>query len=305
MKKKFSPKQLYIIIINWNGKLDTDSCLQSLQKIYKPALEVHTVVVDNGSTDGSLEYLQQKHPWAIFLPTGSNLGFTGGNNRGIEFALSHQADYIWLLNNDTVVDRNVLSIISSFDDPKVGAAASKIYFAKGHEYHKDRYTEKDHGKVIWYAGGIIDWQNMYASHRGVDEVDHGQYDTTEQTPFLTGCSFIIKTDVIKTIGLLDDRFYLYLEDLDWSLRIQHAGWKTLYCPASIVWHINAGSSGRPGNAIHEYYFTRNRLLIGFQYASVRTKFALIREALRFIFSSSLKRKAVLDALLGRFGKRYG
>jgi GT2 family glycosyltransferase len=305
MKKKNSSQQLFVIIVNWNGKNDTDNCLSSLHTIQHHAVDIHVIVVDNGSTDDSLLYLQQKHPWATYLPTGKNLGFTGGNNKGIEYAMGHQADYIWLLNNDTIADKNVLSLLSAFEDPSVGAAASKIYFAKGHEYHSDRYTESDRGKVIWYAGGIIDWENMYASHRGVDEVDHGQYDHNEPTPFLTGCSFMIKAEVIKKIGVLDDRYYLYLEDLDWSLRIQKAGWKTMYIPSSVVWHVNAGSSGRPGNPVHEYYFTRNRLLLGFRWAPMRTKLALFREALRFLTgTSALRKKAVIDALAGRFGKQY-
>jgi GT2 family glycosyltransferase len=304
MKKILSTKKVFAIIVNWNGKADTDTCLSSLQKIDHKKTEFHIIVVDNGSTDGSLAELRRNHPDVTYIPVGENLGFTGGNNRGISHALNNKADYIWLLNNDTYVDKNVLSMLWAFDDPSVGAVTGKIYFAPHHEYHIDRYKEPERGKVIWYAGGIIDWHNMYASHRGVDEVDHGQYDNNGSTPYISGCSFMVRTDVVKKVGLLDDRYYLYLEDLDWSLRIQKSGYKTLFCPSSVLWHINAGSSGRPGNPLHEYYFTRNRLLLGFRYAPVRTKFALFREAIRFLFSSPLKRKAVLDACFGRFGKQY-
>jgi GT2 family glycosyltransferase len=305
MKTKAPKKKVYIIIVNWNGKNDTGHCLSSLRKIDDVKAEIRIIVVDNGSTDGSLKELQKEYPWAIYIPTGKNLGFTGGNNIGIRFALAHKADYVWLLNNDTIVTPKVLSMLSAFDDPSVGACGSKIYFAPHHEYHSDRYTQGELGRVIWYAGGLIDWHNMYASHRGVDEVDHGQYDKKESTPFITGCSFIVKAEVIEKVGLLDDRYYLYLEDLDWSIRIQRAGWKTLYVPSSILWHVNAGSSGRPGNPLHEYYFTRNRLLLAARYAPVRTKLALIREAVRYLFStSSLRRTAVIDAFTGRFGKQY-
>lgn len=212
---------------------------------------------------------------------------------------------MWLLNNDTEVDKDVLSFLNVFDDPTVGACGSKIYFAPGHEYHNDRYAKEERGRVFWYAGGLVDWDNMYASHRGVDEVDHGQYDAPIETPFITGCSFVVRSDVVRRVGMLDDAYYLYLEDLDWSLRIQKAGYKTLYAPTSIVWHVNAGSSGRPGNPLHEYYFTRNRLLFGLRYAPLRTKVALLREGTKFLFGKSpIRRKAIIDALTGRFGKQY-
>jgi len=233
------------------------------------------------------------------------LGFTGGNNAGIMKAMDLKADLVWLLNNDTIVDKNVLSFTKEFDDPKVGAVGSKIYFAAGREYHKDRYKETERGKVLWYAGGLVDWDNVYASHRGVDEVDHRQYDQTAQTGFITGCSFIIRSEVFKKIGLLDDRFYLYLEDLDLSIRIQRVGFKTLFCPASVIWHVNAGSSGKPGNPLHEYYMTRNRLLVGMRYGPLRSKLALLREAVRFMTGkSSVRRQAVFDWLTGQFGKQY-
>lgn len=296
---------IFAIIVNWNGKDDTLACLASLKKIRKEGNTFSVIVVDNGSTNDSVDAIRKDHPWVTVLEAKKNLGFTGGNNFGIPYALEHGADLIWFLNNDTVVDLNVLSFAHVFQDPHVGAAGSKIYFAPGHEYHIDRYRKSDLGNVLWYAGGLIDWQNIYASHRGVDEVDHGQYDTIEETPFITGCSFVVRKEAIQKTGVFDDRFYLYLEDLDWNLRIQKAGWKTMYVPTSVVWHVNAGSSGKPGNPVHEYYFTRNRLLIGMRYASMRTKFALLREAFRFIFGPSpIRRQAVIDAFCGRFGKQY-
>lgn len=292
------------IIVNWNGIRDTVRCLDSLKKINRFS-DLQVIVVDNGSTDDSVSVLKKKYPWVVCLETGKNLGFTGGNNVGIAYALAHSADLIWMLNNDTLVEKNVLDFTLSFDDRTVGAAGSKIYFAKGHEFHSDRYSESEKGNVLWYAGGLIDWNNIYASHRGVDEVDTGQYSMEEETPFITGCSFIIRSELVRKIGPLDNAYYLYLEDLDWSLRVQRAGYKTVYVPQSVLWHVNAGSSGKPGNPLHEYYFTRNRLLFAFRYASLRTRFALVREAFRFFFGpSSIRRRAVVDALLCKFGKQY-
>jgi len=302
---KTKPYHIAVILVNWNGKDDTIRCLESLQKINLMGNTLSIIVVDNGSTNDSVSAIKKSFPSISMIAAGKNLGFTGGNNVGIQKALAIGADLIWLLNNDTLVDKNVLSFTSAFNDPLVGACGSKIYFAHGREFHHDRYKESERGRVFWYAGGLVDWNNLYASHRGVDEVDHGQYDRIIETPFITGCSIIVRSEVIKKVGMLDDRYYLYLEDLDWSIRIQKAGWKTMYVPSSMVWHVNAGSSGRPGNPVHEYYLTRNRLFLGMRYASMRTKFALIRVAFRFLVGqSNIRRRAVLDCLFSRSGIQY-
>lgn len=294
-----------IIIVNWNGKDDTVVCLASVKKMKAKNVDLSVIVIDNGSTNDSVSVISKAHPWVHLIETDKNLGFTGGNNVGIKKALDWGADFVWLLNNDTIVHPEVLLSLDAFKESNVGIVGSKIYFAPGQEYHKDRYAKVDRGRVFWYAGGLVDWGNMYASHRGVDEVDHGQYDKTEETPFITGCSMMIRREVLERIGLLDDKYYLYLEDLDFCLRAKRAGYRLLYVPTSIVWHVNAGSSGSVGNPLHEYYLTRNRLLVGLRYAPVRTKIALFKEALRFLaLGSFVKKKAVFDAFFWRFGKQY-
>lgn len=298
-------KYVSIVIVNWNGIADTSVCLDSIHKLGHRAMHVDTIVVDNGSTDSSVGEIRKKYPWVTLLTTSENLGFSGGNNVGMRHAYEHNADYIWLLNNDTIVDACALSLVEAFDSENVGIAGSKIYFAPGHEYHKDRYGKSDRGKVFWYAGGLIDWNNMYASHKGVDEVDTGQYDTPQHTQFVTGCSMMISRAVMDQIGGLDNKYYLYLEDLDYCLRALRAGFALMYYPKSFLWHVNAGSSGGAGNKLHQYYQTRNRLLFGMRYASIRTKFALLRQAGICIWSgSALERQAVMDALYGRWGNQY-
>ncbi len=298
-------KHVSIVIVNWNGKSDTIVCLASIQKMNKEDATVDTIVVDNGSTNDSVHAIKTAHPWVRVISLSENVGFTGGNNVGITDALEHNADYVWLLNNDTVVDKNALSLLHAFEDISVGIAGSKIYFQKGHEYHKERYLKSELGKVFWYAGGVVDWANMYASHNGVDEVDVGQYDREVDTEFVTGCSCMISRKVLLSVGELDEKYYLYLEDLDYNLRTLRAKFRVVYYPLSVIWHVNAGSSGGAGNALHEYYMTRNRLLIGMRYAPIRTKLALIREACGFLSQgSAIKKRAVFDALMGKWGKRH-
>lgn len=299
-------RKVALVIVNWKGHVDTVKCLRSVEKMRIPeGVQLETVVVDNGSMDDSVAILSKEFPNVTILALDENRGFTGGNNIGIHYAMKRDAQFIWLLNNDTIVDVNALSLVDAFNDTRVGIAGSKIYFAPGHEYHASRYKKNQLGKVIWYAGGCIDWENMYASHNGVDEVDSGQYDAIAETPFITGCSLMMSREVVKRIGVLDDRFYLYLEDLDFGLRAKANGFALMYYPRSVVWHVNAGSSGGAGNALHDYYITRNRLWIGWRYAPIRTKFALFREALRFLTDGNVtKKRAVKDFFLHKWGKQY-
>lgn len=298
-------KKVVIVIVNWNGITDTEHCLESIKRLKKREIQLETVVIDNGSSNDSVTILKKKYAWATVLALSENLGFTGGNNKGMKYAMEHGADFVWLLNNDTLVHPDALGLVEAFDDRAVGIAGSKIYFAPGHEYHRDRYDVSDRGKVFWYAGGLVDWKNMYASHKGVDEVDHGQYDVVLKTPFISGCSMMVRRSVIESVGFLDEHFYLYLEDLDYCLRAEAHGYKLLYYPHSVIWHVNAGSTGGVGNPLHDYYITRNRLLVGFRYAPFRTKVALFRESMKFLLLGSVeKKKAVNDALFCRWGKQY-
>lgn len=299
-------QKVAIIILNWNSYDVTQDCLRSLSKIDIQGILPMVYVVDNASSDGSAEKLVQRFPDIQLLQNTDNLGFTGGNNVGITKGLEDGCDFFWILNNDTTVDRYSLSsLLDAMKDESVGIAVSKIYFSRGHEYHYHRYKPSQRGRVIWYAGGRIDWQNMYASHRGVDEVDDGQYNREEETEFATGCSFLIRKKVVKKIGMFDDRYFAYFEDIDLSLRVKRAGFFIRFVPDSIIWHLNAGSTSRPGNSFQQYYQTRNRFLTGMLYAPPRTKFALIREGVRLlIWGTKAQKQGISHAFLGVYGKQY-
>ncbi|OGG01349.1 hypothetical protein A2Z33_02970 [Candidatus Gottesmanbacteria bacterium RBG_16_52_11] len=263
------------------------------------------IVVDNGSADHTARAVSQKYPGIAVIRLSENAGFAAGNNRGAELAFRRGCAIIWFLNNDTFVDQGALSAVDAFDDPNVGLVGSKIYFAAGHEYHRTRYSGLEKGHVIWYAGGIIDWNNMYASHRGVDLVDDGRFDDPVETDFITGCSLFARAETLRSTGMFDERYFLYLEDVDLSLRVRRAGYRCVYYPKSVVWHKNASTSGRPGNRTQDYYLTRNRLLAGFRYAPLRTRFALIREGIGvLLYGTPVRKRAVRDAFTFRYGKQY-
>lgn len=293
-----------IIILNWNGKENTIACLQSLQDLEIKEIEVEIIVVDNASEE-EFKIQNSKFKNLTTIRNKENLGFAGGNNVGIRYALERGVDYIVVLNNDTIVDKHFLSamIQEAQKHEDFGIASSKIYFAKGFEFHKDKYKNHEKGKVIWYAGGIFDWKNILGSHRGVDEVDRGQFEKVETTDFASGCCMLIKAEVFKKLGLFDEKYFLYYEDVDLSIRAKNAGFTIFYIPQSIIWHKNAGSAGGSGSKLQDYYITRNRLLFGMQYASLRAKLALLKEGIKLLFvGRKEQKKGARDFFLKRFWK---
>lgn len=294
-----------VIIVNWNGKEDTVNCLKSLSRVFTSNYDLSVIVVDNGSTDGSLEAFNKltNFPFRV-ISLKENTGFVGGNNIGIKAALEEGADYVLLLNNDTLVDRALIrELAKSAQKNKDGGIFSpKIYFAPGYEFHKDRYPKSVLGRVIWSAGGVIDWDNVYASNFGVDDVDRGQFDREGETDFATGCAFFVSKKVLEKVGLLNEKYFAYLEDVEYCLRAKKSGYKIIYTPGAYLWHKVAGSSGI-GSGLNDYFLTRNRLDLGLKYASSRTKFALIRESIRLVFTGRAWQKAgVRDYFLGKWGK---
>lgn len=301
-----------IIILNWNRKEDTLACMRSLKVSSVKDFEMKVVVVDNGSTDGSqlaiAKFIEQtkatnKRKWKL-IELEKNFGFVEGNNIGSRYAFDTGADYVILLNDDTIVEKNCISKLIKFANKRkdAGLISPKIYFAEGFEFHKDRYKKEDLGKVIWYAGGDIDWNNIYGSNHGVDEVDKGQHDKIKEIDFATGCCLLIKKEVVDKIGLLDKKYFAYYEDSDYSQKARRAGWKVLYYPAAYLWHKVAQSSGI-GSGLNDYFTTRNRLLFGIRHASFRTKLALIRESFRLLLIGRKWQKVgIRDFYLGRFGK---
>ncbi len=301
-----SHPKVFIIILNWNRPNDTLDCLESLKKLNVDGFTLKVVLVDNGSSDDSVKQFKKYNSGNLelkLIENKDNHGFAAGNNVGIAYALDKGADYLFILNNDTIVDKNIiiefLAAAKKYSDS--GMFTPKIYFAKGFEFHK-KYKKSDLGKVLWSAGGSIDWNNVYATNKSVDEVDRGQYSRDLQTDFATGAAMFVRADVIQKYGAFDERYFMYLEDVDLCERYKKDGGKIMYVYKAVLWHKVAQSSAI-GSDLNDYYITRNRLLFGMGYASWKTRFALYRESVRFImYGRPAQKKGVFDFYTARFGK---
>jgi len=238
-------KLVYIIILNWNGWQDTVDCVESCLKLNYP--NFHILIVDNGSTDDSDVVLREKFPTMDFIQTGANLGFAGGNNVGIRHALDRSADYLWLLNNDTVVDPEALSELVRVIEggPKRGAVGSKIFYY-------------DQPGLLWFAGGGIRELSKISYHIGAKQRDSDQFQEDRPVDFITGCSFLIRRQALEEAGLMREEFFLYCEDTDWTLRLHSAGWETWWAANSRIWHKVSSSHGER-NPFLNYYCVRNTL----------------------------------------------
>lgn len=298
-----------IIVLNWRTPSLTVDTVNSLLKIDHNGFKFRIYIIDNGSGDDSLPQFHRNfdnNKLVYIHDTGSNLGYVDGNNVGIQLAISKDnPDYLLVINSDVVVKKNFLEVLHKFlvAHKDHGMVGPKIYFAPGYEFHKERYSKSEKGKVIWSVGGKIDWNNVYGSNLGIDDVDNGQYDqNNSEVDYLSGCCLLIRRQIVDKIGPFDSRYFMYSEDADYSRKIINHGYKIAYLYQSVIWHVNSGSSGR--GPIHDYFLTRNRLLFGFRYCSLRTRFALFRDSIKILFTSPFpwQRIGVRDFYLQRLGK---
>ncbi|MDP3940881.1 MAG: glycosyltransferase family 2 protein [bacterium] len=300
-------KKFVFIVLHFRDVKNTKACIESLCHMKSPKdVAVEILVVDNYSPDPFPENeIKCKIGQVTVVKNAENLGFSGGMNSGMRSALEKGADYVVIVNNDTVFDEAFLQAANKFiaSEKGMGIFVPKIYFYPGNEYHFDRYKENERGKVIWYAGGNIDWDNVIGFHRGVDEVDFGQHDKERETMYATGCCIVFPKEVIEHVGFFDDSYYLYYEDIDLSMRVRRKGFKIFFVPEAMLWHKNAKSSGGSGSPLQDYFISRNRMLFAMRYAPARTKLAILREGLRLLVSGrEWQRKGVRDYFLGRYGK---
>lgn len=241
---KLAPAVL-IVVLNWNNATDTLSCLLSLSQLQYESHRV--IVVDNGSTDDSVARIRADRPDVMVVEAGENLGYAGGNNLGIRRSLEMGADYVWLLNDDVVVDPDALNCLMrvAAERPNAGFLGPVV-----------RMSEQP-GHIL-SAGGSFD-VHMVPEQRGVGERDGGQYREETEVDFLSGCALLVSRTAVERIGMLDERFFTYGEDVEWCYRGKLAGFGVVLVPQAIVWHPDTRRRDESSARVM-YYITRNRLL---------------------------------------------
>lgn len=214
----------------------------------------------------------------VTIISGENKGYAHGVNLALKHARGENYEAFVVINNDTVTDKSFIkNTLASIDKNPRSIIGGKIYYSPGHEYHKERYGKNDLGHVLWFAGGYVDWGNVFVKHRGVDEVDKHQYDSVQKTDFVTGCLMAFDNKVVDTVGFWDESYFLYYEDSDYCERAKRKGIVLLYDPSIIIWHLNAASTGGSGSEIHIKYQKKNRIEFGLKYAPLKTQLHLLKE----------------------------
>lgn len=258
-------KKISIILLNYNGFDDTIECFESLQKITYSNYNI--VIVDNNSPDKSMDRisnymkekeinftyqnysdgLNQNNSFMNLIQSGSNGGYGHGNNIGIKYALSNNSDYILLLNNDTLVDKNFLApLIKYFEDHEnIGILASQIFY-------EDRPT------IFWANGGSFNKITGKIRHININEKENGQINSSNCT-FLSGCMWFIPKKIFTEVGYINEDYFMYVEDLEFCQRVISAGYKLRVISESKIWHKVGSSSGGELTKFSVYWRTKNYL----------------------------------------------
>jgi GT2 family glycosyltransferase len=250
--------KLFVVIVNWNGKQILKECLTSFFDNTQ-CTQCSVVVVDNGSSDGSVEMLEKEYPSVKLIRNSENLGFSKANNQGINFALTQGAKFILLLNNDIEISqKNWLTAMVDLakSDKEIGIVGCKLLYPNGR---------------IQHAGGVVSFKGAY--DRGDGEKDVGQYNKVQFVDYVTGAAFLIKTEVIRNIGLLDEGFSpFYFEDTDWCARARFYGYKVVYTPTSVLIHKKSYSMSKlRKKASMDFYIKKNWIrffLLNFQFRDI-------------------------------------
>ncbi len=229
-----------VVIVNWNGASDTLAVLEELRRV--EGHEIRVLVVDNGSTDDSIERLRASKIEFELIETGENLGFAGGNVVGLRRAAADpEVGWFLLLNNDVAVDPDFLTpLIQACQSPDVGAAGPKIYY----------FEPAD---LLWAAGGRLRVRETVTEEFGKGCRDQGQWDQELDVTYLTTCCLLVPRDVLERVGLFDPLFFIGVEDADWCRRALDSHYRLRYVPSSRIWHkvaVSTGGSYTPFKTFH-------------------------------------------------------
>ena len=248
--------KVFVITLNWNGKEWLEDCLSSILAMDYPDFEV--VMVDNGSTDGSVQFVREKFPSVHLVETGSNLGYARGFNAGLEFAASRGAEYFLIMNNDTVIDRGALKALveTALTQERAGFVTGKIYF---HNHPDTLQTVGKNENPITWNGKHIGW----------GEKDTGQYETVEERAFIDDVITLVDRRLYDEVGGYDPQFFLQCEEFDWQVRAKEKGWKFYYTPMAKLWHRVSMSMGGMGNPIGRYFDIRSAMVVMARHAGLK------------------------------------
>lgn len=232
------------VVLNWNNLPDTLESVQSLRRSDYENLAVW--VVDNDSREDPTRELELEHPGIRVLRNATNLGYGGGNNTGLKRAIAEGADYVLLLNNDAVVAPDTVQrLVSALEsDLRIAMATPTVFYS-------DRPTE------VYWDGGFVDWKTGDTPH---DSRRLSTHDGIVSSEWLDGCALLVRTVAAREIGLLDERYFLYFEDAEWSVRARRRGWTNVVVRAGQVWHKVSRSTGGTANPAVRFYYLRNRYL---------------------------------------------
>jgi len=235
-----------VIVVNWNDAADTIACLDSLRAVRAPDWRAY--VVDNASSDGSPERILAAHPAVSLVAAPRNLGYAGAFNLGRQRALDDGAAYLWLLNNDVCVDVDALAALVAADRQWGPAIYSPCILHEGGQ------------RTVWYAGGWLDWR-LKSYHVGQGASEGAVAGQVRSIAWATGCSLFCSAAVARRVGPMDERYFLYLEDVDWSLTARAAGAPIRFVPAARLVHGVSRSVRRIDARAPRYYAWRNYYLL--------------------------------------------
>lgn len=269
MKSRTTKPKIAIVILTWNNEKDIESCLNSVKKLNYPNFK--TVVVDNASTDKTSDIVR-KFEEVDLLQLEKNYYFTGGNNRGIEFAYdNYDPEFVMILNPDTEVKFDLLNVLLEVinRDDKIGAVGPKIKFLGG----------QNDGKInsagLFYDGYVTAYDN------GVYEVDNGQFDYTKEVFGVTGTCILFRKTMLDEIGLFWEEIKMYLDEVELFLRAKNAGWKVFYTGKTIVHHKYMSSSNQATNIDFELMKKKNWVLIAFRHYGLSAKIKILLSYVKY------------------------
>jgi hypothetical protein len=270
-----------IIILNWNGISDTLECLGSVTELEYPERQV--IVVDNGSTDGSPSRIRERYPSVTLLQTGKNLGFTGGNNLGMRKALEMGTDYLWLLNNDTVLERDTLKNLV-----EVTRKSSEVWLASPTIFFHDAPEQ------VQFRGSYIDWKKK----RIVKLEDEESFPGHGENVSLWGTALLIKRTAVERVGYLNDKYFAYHEDEEYSMRVARAGYRAIVVPEARIFHKNSRSTGSNDAPMQVFLRSRNLFFLWNDHLKGKERVSHIRRYLAHIIShgGSLREKNLPDSV---------